>query len=446
MADREYTHLVRVDGREGVGLAVFKESGANTVRVSRVVQEAIQGIGEDLPGVEVRMIFDEAALVEDAISDVEQAALLGIVLAIGVLVLFLRSPGPTLIVATAVPVSLLTTLFLMHFGGQSLNVMTLGGLALGAGMLVDNAIVVVESIFRRRSMGDGPVDAAARGTGHVAGAIVASTLTTCAVFLPIVFVRGLAARLVNGLAFTVVVSLLASLFVAVLLIPALSGWLLPKKKVRAIDPGVGRMERIASALLRTPGRVVFLAAALAMVGVWLLSSLGSELLPPADPRQFTVRIIGPPGQRVESTARVSEAVEEILREAAGDDLRALLSEVGRIPEDDRFIRAEQTEENTARIMIRLAAGGRSAKQIADLAAPVVAGLQPCNRLKRSGRSAPRRSPALWARPVPPLSSRSPGSRCRIFATARRGSPRPSPGARRCGTSARRSRAVRPSCA
>jgi len=374
MAHREISHLVRVDGREGVGLALYKEAGTNTVAVSRTVNEALGGLDADLPGVEVRVVSDEAALVEDAISDVEGAALIGIALAIVVLVLFLRSAGPTVIVATAVPVSLLTTLFLMHFGGQSLNVMTLGGLALGAGMLVDNAIVVVESIFRRVSEGDEIEQAAARGTGDVGGAIVASTLTTCAVFLPVIFVKGLAARLVSGLSFTVVVSLSASLAVAVLLIPALSGWLLPRRGARAIDPGIGRTERLVGRLLRRPLIVVLVAAAVAAGGVWALTGLGTELLPPSDPRQFSLRVVGPPGQRVEATARVVETLETVLREAAGPDLVAMLSEVGRIPEDDKLIREEQTEENTARIIVRLAAGGLTGKQVVDRAAPAVAEL------------------------------------------------------------------------
>jgi HAE1 family hydrophobic/amphiphilic exporter-1 len=374
LATREITHLVRVDGIEGVGLAVYKEAGANTVAVSRTVRAALDGLAADLPGIDVRLVADEAALVEDAIADVESAALIGIVLAVLVLVLFLRSPGPTVIVATAVPVSLLATLFFMHFGGQSLNVMTLGGLALGVGMLVDNAIVVVESIFRRLAADEDTEDAAARGTADVAGAIAASTLTTCAVFLPIIFVQGLAARLVSGLSFAVVVSLLVSLVAAALLIPALARWLLPRSRARAVDPGIGLVERAVATLLRRPFAVVALALALAAGAVWTLLGLGSELLPPADPRQFSVRLVGPAGQRVEATERVVETVEAILREAAGDDLRAILSEVGRLPEDDRLIREEQTEENTARIVVRLAAGGRSGSQVVRAASPLVAQL------------------------------------------------------------------------
>jgi HAE1 family hydrophobic/amphiphilic exporter-1 len=399
IADREITHLVRVNGKEGVGLSIYKEAGANTVAVSRTVLRAVERLGADLPGVEVEVIVDESALVEDSIADVQQAALIGISLALLVLVLFLRSPGPVLIVATAVPVSLMATLFLMHFGGQSLNVMTLGGLALGAGMLVDNAIVVVESIYRRLSGGESVSDAAARGTGDVAGAITASTLTTCAVFLPIIFVKGLAARLVGGLAFSVVVSLAASLVVAVMLIPALARWLLPRSGVRAIDPGTSRIEPLVAALLRRPLLVVLLAGTLVAGAVGSLFRLGSELLPPADPRQFSVRLVGPPGQRVEATARVAEIVEEILRRAAGGDLRAMQSEIGRIPEDDRLIREEQTEENTARILVRLAAGGKTGSQVVALAAPAVASLGRTEAQWEVGASALARALGTTGPPV-----------------------------------------------
>src|SRR5690606_10748611 len=148
---------------------------------------------------------------------------------------------------------------------------------LGAGMLVDNAIVVMESIFRRRAEGDSPADAAAKGTGAVAGAIVASTLTTCVVFLPVVLIEGMAARLVGGIAFTVVLSLLASLVVAVWLIPALAAWLLPRDRTRDIDPGNARAEGFFYAVLARPWTVVLLAAALCAVAATSLLRLGTEL-------------------------------------------------------------------------------------------------------------------------------------------------------------------------
>ncbi len=363
LADADITHVVRVNGVEGVGLSVYKEAGANTVAVSRVVREAFAEIAADLPGLQVTTVTDEAALVEDAISEVQSSALLGIVLAIGVLFVFLRSLGPIVIVATAIPVSLLATVFAMSFAGHSLNLMTLGGLALGAGMLLDNAIVVMESIFRKRADGEPPLKAAATGTGAVAGAIVSSTLAHCVVFLPVLLIEGMAARLVSGIAFTVVLSLLVSLAVAVLLVPALSVWLLPRDATRDVDPGSERLEAWVYRLLGRPWSVLGATALLTVVAIFALMRLGSELLPPADPRQFSMRVVTPPGQRVEATTETVAVIESILAEAAGDDLEATLSEVGRLPNDDRLIREVQTEENTAELRLRLADGGQSGNTV-----------------------------------------------------------------------------------
>ena len=397
LAHAEIDHLVRVNGQEGVGLQVFKEAGANTVEVSRTVRAALADLERDLPRVSVSMVNDDAALVEDAMDDLLKAALIGIALAVVVLALFLRSLGPTLVVASAVPVSLFVALFAMRLWGHSLNIITLAGLALGAGMLVDNAIVVVESIHRRHRPGASPADTAARGTGDVAGAIVASTLTTCVVFLPVLFVQGLAARLIEGIAFTVTASLGASLAVAIMLIPALSRWLLPRAKpgtaapeptpaasaaastgitadidedeARPLGWAFGAVERLVLGLLQLRWLVVGAAVLAAAGAVYVLLGLGSELLPPADPRQFSMRMVGPPGQRVEATAGAVATLEEAVRQAAGEHLQAIQAEVGRLPEDDRLVTTELTEENTARLLVRLSAEGPTGGQI-------VAALQP----------------------------------------------------------------------
>lgn len=369
--DAEFTNMVRVNGVEGVGLFVYKEAGANTVAVSRVVNASIAGLANDLPGISAAVITDEAALVEDAISGVQSAAIFGILLSIGVLILFLRSPGPIVIVAVAVPVSLFAAVFAMSVAGHSLNLMTLGGLALGAGMLVDNAIVVIESIFRRRAAGDAPLQAAAKGTGIVGGAIVASTLTTCVVFLPVLFIEGMASKLVSGISFTVVVSLLASLLVAIFLIPALSIWLLPKKHTEDVDPGSKRLEKWVYNLLGRPWPIVLFSFLLAGFAINALMSLGNELLPPSDPRQISLRVSGPPGQRVESTAVTVANIEAIIHAASGENIAATLSEVGRLDDNDRVIRETQNEENTAEILVRLGTGEHSASQVIDSAAASV---------------------------------------------------------------------------
>ena len=377
VVDEEIDHLVRVNGREGVGLAIYKEAGANTVEVSAEVREALAGLGNDLPGVDVHEIADDAKLVNEALDDLKIAAGAGIVLAVLVLALFLRSMGATLIVATAVPVSVFAALFAMNYGNYSLNIVTLGGLALGAGMLVDNAIVVVESMYRRLAQGDAPATAAAKGTGQVAGAIVASTLTTCVVFLPVLFVEGLAARLIDGIAFTVVVSLLASLLVAVLLIPALGRWFLPQgpRSDIAAEAAASRarawLERVVARLLTRPATVVLVAVALCVGAGTLLASLGTELLAPSDPRQFSLRLVGPAAQRVESTAQTASGVETMIEQAGQGALAATLSEVGRLPEDDRAIRSELTEENTARVHVRMTADGPTGRQVAASVGPLL---------------------------------------------------------------------------
>ena len=379
LVDREIDHLVRVNSIEGVGLAVYKEAGANTVEVSRTVRDAVAGLAQDLPNVTLTEVSDDASIVVAALADLQTAAGVGILLAIVVLALFLRSIGATLVVSAAVPVSILAALFLMRFGSQSLNVITLGGLALGAGMLVDNAIVVVESIYRRLTEGETRAEAAATGTGQVAGAITASTLTTCVVFLPVLFVEGLAARLIEGIAFTVVASLLASLAVAMFLIPALARWFMPETiAAERVNSGLQIQKRFghfARRLLDRPVTVVFSGIVMAGVSCWQLLGLGTELLPSADPRQFSIRIVGPPGQRVESTARVVEGVESLINQFGEDSVAAILSEVGRLPEDSRMVRTEMTEEHTARLTVRVAESGPTGRQFAAQLEPILEQLE-----------------------------------------------------------------------
>lgn len=360
-SEQEHDHVVLVNGREGVGLSVYKEAGANTVTVSNLIKEALESAVKDLPGVEVHEISDNATLVVEALDDLRLAAGLGIALAVLVLAVFLRSLGATFIVSAAVPVSILAAIFCMSFADHSLNIITLGGLALGAGMLVDNAIVVVESMYRRIRLGDTPAEAAKKGTGLVAGAITASTLTTCVVFIPVFFVQGLAARLIDGIAFTVVISLGASLLVAIFLIPALGRWFLNPAKLdeqgAVIPERVPLMrravEKIVRGFLRVPFLIVLLSAGIVGGAVWQLLELGTELLPPSDPKQFSIRYIGQSGQRVEATTNVISGLESSIRDSVPEFVAATLAEVGRLPDDERTIRREAAEENTARLTVRI---------------------------------------------------------------------------------------------
>ncbi|MCB1054657.1 MAG: efflux RND transporter permease subunit, partial [Acidobacteria bacterium] len=222
--DREV--ITRIDGRESVEIAVYKEGGTNTVTVSDAVQEQLasleNGLQQVSPGLRLVVISDQAHYIRQSVSEVLQTALFGGALAILVLFLFLRAWKPTMIIGVAIPISVVSTFFLMYVSGISLNIMSLGGLTLGIGLLVDNSIVVLEAIQRRRDQGLDGVEAAQQGAGEVSRAVVASTLTTICVFVPIVFVEGVAGQLFGDQALTVTFSLVVSLIVALTVLPMLA--------------------------------------------------------------------------------------------------------------------------------------------------------------------------------------------------------------------------------
>ena len=194
---RKPTRIIRVNGRPGVRLAVNKQSGTNTVEVARGVLEEVERINRDIPQINLTPIRDTSEYIQRSISNVSRAALFGGTLAVLVLLFFLRDLRSTGTIAIAIPVSVVATFALMYFAGFTLNIMTLGGLALGIGMLLDNAIVVLENTYRLRETGLAPFEAATKGSEEVGAAIAASTLTTLAVFLPLIFMRGM-----SGIMFT----------------------------------------------------------------------------------------------------------------------------------------------------------------------------------------------------------------------------------------------------
>ncbi|MBT8066407.1 MAG: efflux RND transporter permease subunit [Gammaproteobacteria bacterium] len=220
---KEREAITRVKGRESVELAVYKEGDANTVQVARRVDRRIERIRESLPAdIELIKIHDQSTFISSAVNDVRVAAILGGLIAILVLYGFLRDSRATTIVGIAIPVSVIGTFLLMYTNDISLNIMSLGGIALAVGMLVDNSIVVLENIVRKKEQGQGIVEAAQNGTSEVAGAVIAATLTTIAVFFPMVFISGIAGQLFRDQALTVTFALVFSLIVALTLIPMLA--------------------------------------------------------------------------------------------------------------------------------------------------------------------------------------------------------------------------------
>ncbi|HSL82571.1 MAG TPA: efflux RND transporter permease subunit [Thermoanaerobaculia bacterium] len=215
--------VTRHGGREAVELALYKEGDANTVTVAKAVAQRLERTREELPaGVQVVSGADQSRFIQASIREVLGNALVGGAIAIAVLLLFLRDVRSTLVIGLSIPLSIVATFFLMYRTGTTLNIMSLGGLALGVGMLVDNAIVVLEAIYRRREEGLPALEAARRGASEVGRAVTASTLTTIAVFLPVVFLEGVAAQLFRDQALTVSFSLVASLAVALTVIPVMA--------------------------------------------------------------------------------------------------------------------------------------------------------------------------------------------------------------------------------
>lgn len=316
--DRE--EISRVDGRESVEIDLFKEGNANTVTTARLVRERLTEIeGRLPPGSKITVLFDQSRFIEQAVGEVKSSALIGGLLAIMILLLFLREARATLIIATSIPLSIVATFVAMYRFNVSLNIMSLGGLTLGIGMLVDNSIVVLESIFRRRQEGAGRIQAVVEGTSEVGGAVFASTLTTVAVFLPIVFVEGIAGQIFGDMALTVTLSLLASLIVAVTVIPMLYsiGKREPGRPAgkRAPTRSLGRFsvayDRLIRGALARSRLTVGLATAALIAAIAGISVLQSSLIPEIREGEFYYEVQMPEGTALAATDRVLQEMERI---------------------------------------------------------------------------------------------------------------------------------------
>jgi HAE1 family hydrophobic/amphiphilic exporter-1 len=327
--DRET--LVRLDGPECMGLAVYREAGANTANVVRSVMKVLGDMERDLGHVRFTVVENQARFVEQAVSEVEESAIIGALLAVGVLLLVLRSWTTTVVIVIAIPISVLATFTLMYFEGLTLNVMTLGGLALGAGMLVDNAIVVIENIHRHLEQGSDVRTAAAQGATEVGVPILASTLTTVSVFLPIVYLQGLAGELFKEQAWTVAFSLISSLGVAMTTVPMLASRML--RKARRPVSGVRSpfFVSMLTGVLNHKGTVALVLIGCLGVAYSLVGSIQTEFIPREDQGLFQVDLSLPEGTRLEVTDRVARRVGAITAAACGDEIEHIYVRVGTDP-------------------------------------------------------------------------------------------------------------------
>lgn len=322
----ETTSITRINGEPSVTLFIKKEGSANTVTVARAVRDELENLESEISGLDTAISFDQAEFIELTINSVTKNLLLGAALAIIVLIVFLRDVRTTLVIAVSIPFSIIATFVLMYFGDLTLNVMTLGGLTLGVGMLVDNSIVVIENIYRHIQEGESPREAAAHGAKEVASAITASTLTTIVVFLPVVFVGGISGIIFQELAWTVTLSLLASLVVSLTVVPMLASRWFARKKIRTSTSGSyaseqtrsgnpkepGTYRRLVQWSLHNRGLILVIIAGLLAGSVYIGKKLGTEFLPTADEGGFSITVSMPDGTPLEKIDSFVVEIEDIL--------------------------------------------------------------------------------------------------------------------------------------
>ncbi len=327
--NKEPVNIVRINGERCIALAIYKETKYNTVKAVEEINKTLATIEKALPGYKFTVVSNQGTFIKSAVDEVKNTMYIGIILAVIILFLFLRRIGTTLIVSLSIPISIVATFNLMYFNGLSLNIMTLGGLALGAGMLVDNAIVVMENIFRNHENGMSAKDAAIVGTAEVGGAITAATLTHIVVFLPIIFMHGASGALFKDQAWTVAFSLVSSLFVAIFLIPMLYHRFFMNKKRASIS--IQKKTGYSDFLTRIlPHRWNIIIASLVLFGLslFLIPKIGSEFMPKSESKEFTINLKMKEGTTLIRTSEASASIEGMVKELLGDNLEAIYTRIG----------------------------------------------------------------------------------------------------------------------
>ena len=375
---KETRNVARVQEQKGVYLVVNKRSGANTALVGNAVKKEISKIQASLPGnVTFHMAMDQAEMINMVASRTSSNAVVGAFLAIGLIFLFLRNWRPTMIIAIAIPLSVITTFVALYAAGYTLNLMTLGGLALGVGMLVDNAIVVIENTFRHIEEGKHVEEAAVVGASEVGMAITASTLTTIIVFLPVVFAGGITGKLTQPLALTIVFSLVSSLFVALTLVPLFSSLLFKARAKKKSDEEecVVKEPHFAAArafyrkllteALRKRKAVLAVTAALFVISLVIVAFIGAEFMPQSDRNFLMVRVKLPVGTSLEETNRVVSQVERLFSQQP--EVTLVSAQAGSRAEEDPADMASGmglTGTHEGMLMVRLV--NRSERKYTDM--------------------------------------------------------------------------------
>lgn len=341
---KEDTSFARIDGQDCVILSLQKSTDSNIVAAMRNVKKELKRIEGDYPEVNFGLIDDQSEFIERAIANVVKNLVLGAVLAIVVLMIFLKNVGLTLVISMSIPISVIATFVLIYFSGTTLNIISLGGLALGVGMLVDNAIVVMENIYRHRVEGSDRIVAAYDGTQEVRSAVVASTLTTVVVFLPIAFTSGLVIQIFKDMALTVCFSLFSSLLVAITMVPMLCATIVRKMSVmhapksldffnkfialwdRSINHLNDIYQKVLAWALRRRKRTLLIAIVTFLCAAMLIPFIGIEFIPTVDEGGIAIAVTMPEGTKLEETNQIIEEIEEIV--SAIPEMETVSSSVG----------------------------------------------------------------------------------------------------------------------
>lgn len=321
---------VEIDGVPTLRLAVQKQSGANTVSVAEDIKAEVERINNIRGDMELMVITDQSRFIQDSINTVQNAAIWGGILAVIVLFAFLRNVSTTLIVGVSIPISIIATFGLLYFGGLTLNQMSFGGLALGIGLIVDNAIVVLENIVRKREQGTELIESSNRGTKEVAGAIIAATLTTSVIFLPLVFMQTTTGSMFRELGIVVVFSIFCSLLVALTLVPMLSSRFMTIKPLaeKEGDQGKGdrffaRVDNKYTAMLKGAVQrkwmILGLTAVLFGVSVYMIPGIPFELAPETEADEVRVSMRMEDGLNMAVIHSYFEELDEIVSQLVNPD-------------------------------------------------------------------------------------------------------------------------------
>ena len=322
---RKRQRFLRIDGKPGITIMINKQSGSNTVAVAEAVKKEMEQFNQEIPQLNITTVVDSSLFIKRAIENVTSSALMGGLLAVIILQVFLMNWRMTLIIAISIPASVIITFALMYFYGFTLNIMSLGGLALGVGMLVDNSIVVLENIFRYRGMGHDKINASVKGTNEVIMALIASTLTTVVVFLPLVFTEGMTGVMFKQLAWVIGFSLLCSMVMAVFIVPMLSSLLLATQgdektrgekfaeKFHALITGI--QGKIFSLFFNNKVLVFAVLGVLAGFSIFAGITVNKELMPTADEGEVNITIEAEDGTILPVLEKMAYQAEAIARES-----------------------------------------------------------------------------------------------------------------------------------